>query len=230
MFLKPGDTFHFPLFSNDATGTLADADSLPVGALYRNGVVDAGVPVTVTHLATGHYDLSGAVPSGYMAGDVCSLVGAATVGGIAGKQSAGDFVIDTKRAADYVDSAGKVHANALDGYMAPDNAGVAAIKARTDNLTFTAANRVDANALAVGDKSGYSLAATGLDAVATSDVSSDADARSSFPKMVRALFNRFYNAVTQTSASQIVHNDTGAIVSTMSTGDDGTTATKGKSA
>ncbi len=38
---------------------------------------------------------------------------------------------------------------ATSGYTAPDNADVAAIKAKTDSLAFTAANKVDANILAV---------------------------------------------------------------------------------
>lgn len=59
-------------------------------------------------------------------------------------------------------------------YTAPDNATigaiagyvdteVAAIKAKTDQLTFTVANQVDANALTVGDKTGYRLSSAGVD-------------------------------------------------------------------
>jgi hypothetical protein len=73
------------------------------------------------------------------------------------------------------------------------------------------------------------LAPAGLDAVNTTDVTGDADARSTFAKMVRAVFNRLYNNVTQTSSQQVVHNDAGTAVATMSVSDDGTTATKGKS-
>lgn len=39
---------------------------------------------------------------------------------------------------------------------------VAAIKAKTDQLTFTTANRVDATAITVSDKTGYSIAAGGI--------------------------------------------------------------------
>jgi hypothetical protein len=74
------------------------------------------------------------------------------------------------------------------------------------------------------------LAPAGLDAVNTTDWTSDADARSTFAKMVRAIFNRLYNNVTQTSSTQVVHNDAGSTQSTMAVSDDGTTATKGKSA
>jgi hypothetical protein len=73
------------------------------------------------------------------------------------------------------------------------------------------------------------LAPTGLDAVSIVDVTSDADARSSLPKMLRAVFNRLYNNVTQTASQQKVYNDAGTLTATMSVSDDGTTATKGKS-
>jgi hypothetical protein len=42
-------------------------------------------------------------------------------------------------------------------YTPPDNAGVAAIKAKTDHLTFDASDRVIANAAVNQDKTGYSL-------------------------------------------------------------------------
>jgi hypothetical protein len=61
-------------------------------------------------------------------------------------------------------------------------------------------------------------------------VVSDADARSTLTKMLRAMYNRLYNNVTQTASQQKVYNDSGSLVSTMSVADDGTTATKGKSA
>lgn len=80
-----------------------------------------------------------------------------------------------------------------------------------------------------GDGSGrVTLAPAGLDAVSVADVASDADARSTFTKMMRAVFNRLYNNVTQTSSTQIVQNDGGSTVSTMAVSGDGTTATKGK--
>jgi hypothetical protein len=44
-------------------------------------------------------------------------------------------------------------------YTAPDNAGVAAIKVKTDHLTFDASNRVIANTAVNQDKTGYALTA-----------------------------------------------------------------------
>jgi len=37
------------------------------------------------------------------------------------------------------------------GYTAPDNTSITAIKAKTDSLTFTVANQVDANIQSVND-------------------------------------------------------------------------------
>jgi len=45
--------------------------------------------------------------------------------------------------------------------------------------------------------------------------------------ILRALFNRFYREVTQTSTQQTVKNDSGGNVAVMATSDDGTTQTKG---
>jgi len=73
------------------------------------------------------------------------------------------------------------------------------------------------------------LAPTGLDHMLT-DVTSDANARASGFGLLRWLFNRFANNVSQTSTTQIVHNDAGTVVSTMAVSDDKTTAARGKSA
>ena len=55
---------------------------------------------------------------------------------------------------------------------------VAAIKAKTDQLTFTTANRVDATAIAVSDKTGYSIASGGIGsgAIAAAEQNALADA------------------------------------------------------
>jgi hypothetical protein len=108
---------------------------------------------------------------------------------------------------------------------------VAAIKAKTDQLVFTTANQVDARTFTNDDKTGYALSSAGLDAVAApADLANDADARSSFAKMVRALFNRFYGRVTQTSTQQKIYNDSGTLISTATVSDDGVTQEKAKSA
>ena len=77
------------------------------------------------------------------------------------------------------------------------------------------------------DKAGYALAVTGLDAISVADVISVADAKSTFPKLVRALFNARYNEVDQTATVQSVKTDTGTVWATMLTSDNGTTTVKG---
>jgi len=77
------------------------------------------------------------------------------------------------------------------------------------------------------DKAGYALATTGLDAVSVADVASVADAKSTLPKLVRALFDARFNEVDQTATVQSVKNDTGSVWATMLTSDNGTTTVKG---
>jgi hypothetical protein len=68
-----------------ATGALQDADSLPTGTVYKNGVADA-LSVTVTNLATGVYKAvyTPTSAAGFSPGDDVSCVITATVGGVAG--------------------------------------------------------------------------------------------------------------------------------------------------
>ena len=73
------------------------------------------------------------------------------------------------------------------------------------------------------------LSATGLDALLV-DVASDSDMRSSGAKMLRAVFNRFFNKVTNSASTQGLNNDAGTQIATMAVSDDGTTATKARSA
>lgn len=83
---------------------------------------------------------------------------------------------------------------------------------------------------------GYKLATDGLDLIAApSDITSDADARSSLVKMIRALFNRSFNRVdkeslTSQTATMKLYNDSGTVILTMGANDNGSTATKSKSA
>jgi hypothetical protein len=66
-----------------ATGALVNADSLPAGALYRNGPVDGAVTVTVTNQATGIYSAACTIPVGYAIGDKIDILITATISSIA---------------------------------------------------------------------------------------------------------------------------------------------------
>lgn len=107
-----------------------------------------------------------------------------------------------------------------------DSSGVTTLLTRIAAALTIISGKVDVN-----DKTGFSLAATGLDAVsAPADLANDAAARANFVGMFRAVFNRFYNNTTQTATQQKVYkDDSTTLVSTMPVSDNGTTATKGKS-
>jgi hypothetical protein len=82
---------------------------------------------------------------------------------------------------------------------------------------------------AVTSKTGYQLASNGLDSIAVPDIAGDSDGRSTFPKMVRSIFNLLFNRTQQTATQLTVANDAGSAVITMPTSDDGTTFVKGRS-
>lgn len=81
---KPGDTVTNRFFTRDpSTGSLTDADSLPTGAIYREGTLDATATVTVTKVAstTGIYTYSYTLPADWSAGNLVRLEISATVAG-----------------------------------------------------------------------------------------------------------------------------------------------------
>lgn len=69
--------------SNPSTHAAVDADSLPVGTLYVNGVSDAA-SVAVTNLSTGLYSAAVTLPA-LSIGDIAEIVIAATVATVAKK-------------------------------------------------------------------------------------------------------------------------------------------------
>lgn len=74
-------------------------------------------------------------------------------------------------------------------------------------------------------KTGYSLAATGLDAIAVTDPAGVAD---TFPKMIVQLWRRFFKKSTLTATQLKTYADDGTTVRTTQTvSDDGTTETQG---
>lgn len=85
---QPGDAYGVGFTVKNSAGALAAADSLPVGALYHNGTADGAVAVTVSSSATGVYQASCTIPSGYSVGDRVSLLITATIGGVA----TGEFI------------------------------------------------------------------------------------------------------------------------------------------
>lgn len=87
----PGTTYYGEFTtSHPLSGGATDADSPPTALASRDGVDDPSFVLTVSHLDTGRYAVSGVIPSTYLAGDQVSIVAGATVGGILGTE-----VIDT---------------------------------------------------------------------------------------------------------------------------------------
>lgn len=102
-------------------------------------------------------------------------------------------------------------------------ADLAAVKAETAAiLDDTGTSGV---VVAAGSKSGYSLAASGLDSITATDPGGVA---STFPQMVVQLWRRFFKKATLTSTQVKTYADDGSTVRTTQTvSDDGTTQTQG---
>ena len=95
---SPGETFPPARFGiSGATGAATNADATPTLAVYRNGVLDSGVGVTVLNPATGEYSFTFGIPIGYALGDVVSVRATATVAGIVlAPQEIVSFRLDSK--------------------------------------------------------------------------------------------------------------------------------------
>lgn len=77
------------------------------------------------------------------------------------------------------------------------------------------------------DKTGYSLAASGLDAIAITDPGNVANINS-LPKMIVALYRYWYKTSSMTASSiKLFADDDTTVNNTMAVSDDGTTQTKG---
>lgn len=95
MGLNAGNTYWGGFTTqNPATGEATDADFLPVGTATKNGVDDAGFPLTVANIDTGRYSVTGTVPSTYVPGDFVQISIAATLGGVSGKAVIDSFLVE----------------------------------------------------------------------------------------------------------------------------------------
>lgn len=99
MSVKSGQavTVIFPT-AHPATGAPADADATPTGTLYVNGAANAAT-VTVTNITTGRYKAAVTLPA-LTAGDVVSLLVAATVASAAGESCVWQDTADTALVSD----------------------------------------------------------------------------------------------------------------------------------
>jgi hypothetical protein len=81
MILRPSESFSGVLHTATFAAGAANADSLPTAKIWKNGVIDAGVTVTVANSATGEYKLTGTIGA-YTDGDDVALVATAIIGGL----------------------------------------------------------------------------------------------------------------------------------------------------
>jgi hypothetical protein len=140
MSFKPSDPYSKEFVtSSPTTGAATNADATPVATADLDGSGTGAMALTVTNLDTGRYKVTGTIPAGRVRGDVLNVSVVATVGGVAGKAIVDTQVLDSKRVGDLNDSA--YAGGAVASVTAPVTAGT------------------------VTDKTGYSLAVAGLDAV-----------------------------------------------------------------
>lgn len=132
MAYSPGSTVHGSFDTHDPdTGSLADADTLPVVAVYRNGVAEPTVAVTLAHDAVGVYGYSFSVPSDWSSGDTVEARRFASVGGVSDMDADTYILTATGTATD---------PDTWDGYFATD-ADVAAAVASEDYGRIAPANQ-----------------------------------------------------------------------------------------
>ncbi|MFO0907049.1 MAG: hypothetical protein U0794_01565 [Isosphaeraceae bacterium] len=180
---QPGDSYGISFTIKSASGSLTNADALPTGTLYRNGVADGAVAVTVSSSATGVYQASCTVPAGYAVADRVSVLITATIGGVA----TGEFV-DHIRLVGFPNNAFPNAQAGQPGGLPTLDASAKLIGCKLDAADVTAttvAANLDVkvstrstyaggvvlgvtNPVTVGtnnDKSGYALAANGVDLI-----------------------------------------------------------------
>lgn len=78
----PGGTYGLQFSANNVSGILVNADALPLGHLFRNGLDDFTPTVFITNLDLGRYVASGTIPGTYNFTDSFGVVVSGYVNGI----------------------------------------------------------------------------------------------------------------------------------------------------
>ncbi|WP_395089277.1 hypothetical protein [Armatimonas sp.] len=79
---SPGDAVDSVFPVTNTAGAGVSADVTPIMSVWRNGVVDGGVSVTLPTPSTGSYRYQFTIPGGYAVGDLIRAQAQVTVGGI----------------------------------------------------------------------------------------------------------------------------------------------------
>lgn len=239
--------YHFGT-TNPNTGEATNADSTPIVNIAEDGVTMAYTPV-VTSVSTGLYkvqiDVTGA--NGFEAGRMYSVFATAVVGGITGKDGLGQFEVittdvetslgrlDTTVSSRSTLTAPQVRTElstelarldvaissrlASASYTAPDNAGITAIKWKTDQFSFTGAN-VNAIAQVVSDKTGYSLTSAERTAIAVAveqSILNEWDGQAILNAIVGAIGNQNIDVIALVGAIRADLERTGWMMDTIPT-------------
>lgn len=139
------------------------------------------------------------------------------------KAKTDNLPVDPADASDIATSFGSIVSTlaTIAGYIDTE---VAAIKAKTDQLTFTTPNQIDADVI---NKTGYKLAADGLDTISTT---APIGVASNFREMLVQTWRRFFRKSTLTITELKTYADDGStVLTTQLVSDDSTTQTQGTS-
>jgi len=119
---KPNDTTTDVFNTRNVFGQLAAPDSTPTAVLYRNGVIDGAVTVTVAQLTASRFSATYTIPGTYSAGDTLQVIVSWTMGGAADELPLPIYVIDSARIYDI--TAGTTNARAtVEGYALGEDPG-----------------------------------------------------------------------------------------------------------
>lgn len=198
-----GDNLTFTVNTHTpATGAAVDADAVPDYRVYED---ETAVPILTGSMAllddantTGFYSEQIAVTAanGFEAGKSYTIRITGVVGGVTGVE---------------------IHTF---GCTAADIDDV-----KTDTAAILLDTGTDGVVVAGASKTGYALAATGLDAITAT---APATVASTFPQMVVQLWRRFFKKATMTATQVKTYADDGAtVVTTQTVSDDSTTQTQG---
>ena len=103
MSVKISQAVKFLFTTQGVNGSLKNADALPTGAYYEDGVIDGGVTVTIANLSTGLYTASFTVAAGATDGQQIDVLVNATVDSVSGAAVVFSETLDNKRNVDLND-------------------------------------------------------------------------------------------------------------------------------
>ena len=233
----------YELHFEDSKFDASDTSRSLVGMVTATGVVPApfeipltavdvqdGVRMALSALANAAAGASGGLPTLDSSLRVLANVGAWNGHAVPAENINGVPKVDC---VDFLGQAVVLDANNLIKVDAQDWAAavVGALPANFSSLAIDGSGRVTVGgAVTIGtnnDKTGYALSAAGLDQIAVSDPGAPANV-TTIPKMIVALWRRFFRKSTLTATQLKTFADDNATVnSTQTVSDDGTTQTQG---